>query len=52
VMTFNFFFTSSLDAGVWQTIFLIVASYLLLEKWKVHPAYVITASLAYGGLFL
>jgi chromate transporter len=52
VMTFNFFFTSYLDAGVWQTIFLIVASYLLLEKWKVHPAYVITVSLAYGGLFL
>ncbi|MBT2639647.1 MULTISPECIES: chromate transporter [unclassified Bacillus (in: firmicutes)] len=52
VMTFNFFFNSYLDTGIIQTIFLIVASYLLLEKWKVHPAYVITASLAYGGLFL
>lgn len=52
VMTFNFFFNSYVDTGIIQTIFLIVASYLLLEKWKVHPAYVITASLAYGGLFL
>ena len=52
VMTFNFFFNSYVDTGIMQTVFLVVASYLLLEKWKVHPAYVITASLAYGGLFL
>ncbi len=52
VMTFNFFFNSYIDAGALQTAFLIIVSYLLLEKWKVHPAYVITASLAYGGLFL
>ncbi|MCM3574642.1 chromate transporter [Mesobacillus subterraneus] len=52
VMTFNFFFNSYVDTGIIQTVFLVVASYLLLEKWKVHPAYVITASLAYGGLFL
>jgi chromate transporter len=52
VMTFNFFFSSYADSGMIQTVFLIAVSYLLLEKWKVHPAYVITASLAYGGLFL
>jgi chromate transporter len=52
VMTFNFFFSSYVDSGMIQTVFLIAVSYLLLEKWKVHPAYVITASLAYGGLFL
>jgi chromate transporter len=52
VMTFNFFFSSYMDTGIMQTVFIIVASYLLLEKWKLHPAYVITASLAYGGLFL
>ncbi|WP_079505256.1 chromate transporter [Mesobacillus jeotgali] len=52
VMTFNFFFSSYVDTGIIQTVLLIAASYLLLEKWKVHPAYVITASLAYGGLFL
>lgn len=52
VMTFNFFFSAYVGTGIMQTVFLIVASYLLLEKWKVHPAYVITASLAYGGLFL
>ncbi|WHX41378.1 chromate transporter [Mesobacillus sp. AQ2] len=52
VMTFNFFFSSYVDSGMIQTVLLIAVSYLLLEKWKVHPAYVITASLAYGGLFL
>lgn len=52
VMTFNFFLNAYIDIGITQTIFLIVVSYLLLEKWKVHPAYVITASLAYGGFFL
>ncbi len=52
VMTFNFFFTSYHNSGVLQTVFLIAASLLLLEKFKVHPAYVIVGSLAYGALFL
>lgn len=52
VMTFNFFFTSYIDSGLMQTLILIVMSFLLLEKLKVHPAYVIIASLVYGGVFL
>jgi chromate transporter len=52
VMTFNFFSTSYTDTGVLQTVILIGVSFILLEKLKVHPAYVIIASLAYGGLFL
>jgi len=52
VMTFSFFATSYTDSGVVQTIILIVASFFLLEKLKVHPAYVILAALVYGGIFL
>jgi chromate transporter len=52
VMTFNFFSTSYTDSGTIQTAVLIGVSFILLEKLKVHPAYVIMASLAYGGLFL
>ncbi|SDM22282.1 chromate transporter [Sediminibacillus halophilus] len=52
IMAFSFFHTSYQDAGIWQTIFLIAASFLLLEKWKVHPAFVIMGALAYGAVFL
>ena len=52
VMTFNFFSTSYMDTGIIQTLILIVLSFLLLEKWKVHPAYVIVGALVYGGIFL
>lgn len=52
VLAFEFFDTSVFSSGWAQTIFLIVISYLLLEKWKVHPALVIAGALLYGGLFL
>jgi chromate transporter len=52
MMTIDFFMTSYHDAGIWHTLFLLVASFLLMEKWKIHPAYVITLSLVYGALFL
>jgi chromate transporter len=52
VMTYNFFATSYVDAGVMQTLILIVVSFLLLERFKVHPAYVIVGALGYGALFL
>lgn len=52
VMAFSFFSESVKGAGTWQTIILIVASFLLMEKWKVHPAFVIVGSLVYGAVFL
>jgi chromate transporter len=52
VMTYSFFSTSYMDAGLMQTIILVVVGFLLLEKWKVHPAYVIVGALVYGGIFL
>ncbi|RBN41318.1 transporter, partial [Priestia megaterium] len=38
--------------GIWQTLFLVVASFLLLEKLRVHPAFVIVGALVYGAVFL
>jgi chromate transporter len=52
VMAYSFFKSSYVDSGVWQTVFLILASFLLLEKWKVHPAYVIVGALVYGAIFM
>jgi chromate transporter len=52
VMAYNFFAESYAGVGFFQTVFLVVASYLLMEKWKVHPAYVIIGSLVYGAIFL
>jgi chromate transporter len=52
VMTFDFFFSSYEGEGLWQTLFLGVTAYILMQKLKVHPAYVIAGSLVYGGLVL
>jgi chromate transporter len=52
VMAFQFFASSYEGAGLLQTIFLIVASFVLMEKMKVHPAFVIVGALAYGAVFL
>ncbi|WP_431357404.1 chromate transporter [Halobacillus litoralis] len=52
LMAFQFFRTSYDSSGVWQTGFLIVVSFILLEKVKVHPAFVILGSLIYGAVFL
>lgn len=39
-------------AGIGHTAFLMIASFLLMEKWKVHPAFVILGTLVYGGVVL
>ncbi|MET3697624.1 chromate transporter [Bacillus oleivorans] len=52
VMTLDFFLTSENDLGLWQTLGIGVAAYLLMERFKVHPAFVIGLALVYGGLFL
>lgn len=52
VLTYQFFAQSIKDSGIWHTIFLIVASYYLLEKRKIHPVYVIAGGLLYGAIFL
>ncbi|MGM0837296.1 MAG: chromate transporter [Bacillota bacterium] len=53
-MTFHFAKDAIINLGVIYTILLIVGSYLLLEKAKLHPAFVIAIALIVGattGLF-
>ena len=52
VMAYNFFATSYESIGWLQTIILGAVSWLLMEKWKLHPAYVIAGALIYGAVFL
>jgi chromate transporter len=51
-LTYDFIKTSYTSNGWVQTIIIVCLSLLLLEKWKVHPAFVIVGGLAYGALFL
>ncbi|MGJ9385164.1 chromate transporter [Salipaludibacillus sp. CF4.18] len=51
-MTVRFVETSYLDSGWLQTGFIVIVSYFLMEKRKVHPALVILGSLIYGAIFL
>ncbi|HZG73934.1 MAG TPA: chromate transporter, partial [Chondromyces sp.] len=52
IMAWEFFDKSVEGTGMVQTIVLVGISFLLLEKWKVHPAYVISGALVYGAFFL
>ncbi|GLB61520.1 chromate transporter [Cytobacillus sp. NCCP-133] len=52
IMTYDFFFSAYEGAGIWQTLFIGILSFFLMEKLKVHPAYVIAGALVYGGLVL
>lgn len=52
VMTWNFFSESYQGIGLWRTALIVVLSYLLIERWKVHPAFVIAGALLVGGFFL
>lgn len=50
VMTIEFVLESVDGIGTWTTLFLVVASYVLLEKLKVHPAFVIALALLFGAV--
>ncbi|WP_186577058.1 chromate transporter [Aquibacillus kalidii] len=52
VMAFNLFHTSYIDSGVWQMLGIGLVSFILMEKVKLHPAFVILGSLIYGAVFL
>lgn len=52
VMAWRFFFESYEGIGLWQTAIITIAGYLLMERLKVHPAFVIAGALVYGGFFL
>lgn len=52
VMAYQFFLTAFENSGVFHLFLLALASYLTLNKWKVHPSLVIVCALFYGGVFL
>jgi chromate transporter len=51
-LTFDFFQTSYNENGFWSTFLIALVSLLLMEKWKIHPAFVIAGGLVVGALFL
>ncbi|WP_438315127.1 chromate transporter [Sporosarcina sp. FA9] len=52
VMTVGFLVNSYTGIGMTQTIIIAAISYILLEKRKVHPAYVIGCAIIYGAFVL
>jgi len=52
VMTYEFFHSSFKDIGSLHTVLIGGVSYLLMERMKVHPAYIIVGALIYGALVL
>jgi chromate transporter len=52
IMAYQFFFESFTGVGWMHTLFLAAASFLLMEKAKVSPVFVIIGSLGYGAVFL
>ncbi|HET7658604.1 MAG TPA: chromate transporter [Bacillales bacterium] len=52
VIAYQFFFEAYESAGWLQTLGLAAVSFVLLEKVKVHPAFVIVGALGYGAIFL
>jgi chromate transporter len=52
IMTYDFFFSSYESVGTIQTLFIGGISFILMEKVKIHPAYVIAGALIYGAIVL
>lgn len=51
-MTFDFAKTSYDMIGLIATFLLIAGAYIALEKFNVHPVYVVMIGLGIGGIFL
>jgi chromate transporter len=52
VMMLDFFHTAYQDSGLLQTGIIGISSFVLLERFKIHPAYVICGALIYGALLI
>lgn len=52
ILAYQFFDNAWVTVGMVQTLILVIVSYLLMEKWKVHPALVILGALIYGAAVL
>ncbi|AQS55337.1 chromate transporter [Novibacillus thermophilus] len=51
-MAYDFFYSAYTDIGWVHTLVLLIMSFYLLERKKVHPAFVIVGALGYGAVFL
>ncbi|MEG0472326.1 MAG: chromate transporter [Solibacillus sp.] len=51
-LTFNFLKTSYELNNIIPTVLIVIGSYFALEKYKIHPAFVIATGLLVGGFFL
>lgn len=49
VLTYEMFQDSYHSIGIIQSVCIAVIAFLLLQKWKVHPALVIIIAFLYGG---
>lgn len=52
VLTWNMIKDASASMGIWQSLIIALIAFFALTKWKLHPALVIVAAFAYGGLIL
>ncbi|SEB18026.1 chromate transporter [Thalassobacillus cyri] len=52
IMAWQFFAEAQMQIGWLQLILIAGSSFLLIERMKVHPAFVILLSLVYGAVFL
>ncbi|MFG6116550.1 chromate transporter [Halobacillus sp. MO56] len=52
LMAWQFFAEAQMQIGWLQLILIASSSFLLIERMKVHPAFVILLSLVYGAVFL
>lgn len=52
IIAFDFFSSAFTETGGVHTIILIIASFLMLKKFDIHPALVVIFGLVYGALLL
>ena len=52
ILAYQFLNSAYQSSGMIQTIFLTAISFIALEKFKIHPAFVIVLALTYGALVL
>ncbi|AKG74827.1 chromate transporter [Salinicoccus halodurans] len=52
VIAFDFFGSAYVESGAVHTVILMTASFIMLKKFKIHPALVIIFGLVYGAILL
>lgn len=51
-LTWRFFLESYTGIGLWTTTGIVLVSYIMIERLKVHPAFVVAGAFLFGGFFL